>query len=49
VNGLVSAIYVNGNNVYLGGGFGTVGACPQEKAAAVNANAGVNTAFGSPA
>jgi hypothetical protein len=46
VNGVVSAIYVNGNNVYLGGGFGTVGGVSRKKAAAVNASSGaVNTAF----
>ena len=40
VNGLVSAIYVNGNNIYLGGGFGTVGGVSRKKAAAVNASTG---------
>jgi hypothetical protein len=46
VNGLVSAIYVNGNNIYLGGGFGTVGGVNRKKAAAVNASSGaLNTAF----
>ena len=46
VNGLVSAIYVNGNNMYLGGGFGTVGGVSRKKAAAVNASTGaLNTAF----
>jgi len=46
VNGLVSAIYVNGNNIYLGGGFGTVGGATRKKVAAVNASTGaVNTAF----
>ena len=46
VNGLVSAIYVNGNNIYLGGGFGTVGGASRKRAAAVNASTGaLNTAF----
>ena len=46
MNGLVSAIYVNGNNIYLGGGFGTVGGATRKKVAAVNASTGaVNTAF----
>lgn len=45
-NGLVSAIYVNGNNIYLGGSFGTVGGVSRKRAAAVNASTGaVNTAF----
>jgi len=46
VNGVVSAIFVNGNNVYLGGGFGTVGGVSRKRAAAVNASTGaLNTAF----
>ena len=46
VNALVSAIYVNGNNVYLGGSFGTVGGVNRKRVAAVNASTGaLNTAF----
>jgi hypothetical protein len=46
VNGAVSAIYVNGNNIYLGGSFGTVGGANRKRAAAVNASTGaLNTAF----
>jgi len=46
VNGVVSAIYVNGNNIYLGGSFGTVGGVTRKRAAAVNASSGaLNTAF----
>jgi hypothetical protein len=46
VNGVVSAIYVNGNNIYLGGSFGTVGGVSRKRVAAVNASAGaLNTAF----
>jgi hypothetical protein len=40
VNSLVSAIYVNGSTVYLGGGFGTVGGASRKKVAAVNASTG---------
>jgi hypothetical protein len=46
VNGLVSAIRVNGNNIYIGGGFGKVGGKNRKKVAAVNASTGaLNTAF----
>jgi hypothetical protein len=46
LNGVVSAIYVNGNNIYLGGSFGTVGGISRKRAAAVNASSGaLNTAF----
>jgi hypothetical protein len=46
VNGVVSAIYVNGNNIYLGGSFGTVGGVNRKRVAAVNASSGtLNTAF----
>ncbi|HSD02986.1 MAG TPA: hypothetical protein VLB81_11475 [Gaiellales bacterium] len=40
VNGVVSAISVNGSTVYLGGGFGTVGGVTRKKAAAVDASTG---------
>jgi hypothetical protein len=46
VSGLVSAIHVNGNNIYLGGGFTKVGTKNRKKVAAVNASTGaLNTAF----
>jgi hypothetical protein len=40
VNGLVEAIKVSGNTVYLGGGFGTVGGTSRKKIAAVDATSG---------
>jgi hypothetical protein len=46
VNGVVSAIFVNGNNIYLGGSFGTVGGVSRKRVAAVNAGSGaLNTTF----
>jgi hypothetical protein len=40
VNGLVDAINVSGSTVYLGGGFGKVGATNRKKVAAVDATTG---------
>jgi hypothetical protein len=46
VNGTVSAIFVNGNNIYLGGSFGTIAGANRKRVGAVNASTGaLNTAF----